>query len=77
MKGLCEDVADRRHLDQLPGIHHPEAVHELGHEPHVMPYQDHGGLQVLLDPCQRLHHLLLHYHVQSAGGLVGDNYLGT
>src|SRR5215510_15831709 len=50
MQGLCEDVADWGHLDQLPGIHYPEAIHELGHQPHVMPYQDHGGLQVCLDP---------------------------
>jgi hypothetical protein len=42
-----------------------------------MPDQDHGGLQVLLDPRQRLHYLLLHHHVQGAGGLVGDDHLGT
>ena len=76
MQGLREDVPDWRYLDQLPGIHHPEAVHELGHESHVVPDQDHGGLQVLLEPRQRLHHLLLHHHVQGAGGLVGDDHLG-
>src|SRR3989442_14102974 len=38
MQGLREDVADWRHLDQLPGIHYPEAVHEPGHQPHGMPH---------------------------------------
>src|SRR6266516_4895499 len=43
MQGLREDVTDWGYLDQLPGIHYPKAVHELGHQPHVMPDQDHGG----------------------------------
>ena len=77
MEWLREDVSYRRNLDQFPGIHHTQSVHELGHEPHVVPHQDHGGFQVLLDPGQRLHYLPLHDHVQGTGGLVGDDHFGA
>ena len=61
----------------FPAYITPESVHELGHEPHVVPHQDHGGSQVLLYPRQRLHYLPLHHHVQGAGGLVGDDHFGA
>ena len=40
--GSREDVADRRDLDQPPGVHDAEAVDELGHQPHVVAHQDDG-----------------------------------
>src|SRR2546427_6197975 len=74
MERLGEDVTDRRDLDEPSGVHHAESVDELGHESHVVPDEDHGGAEVLLHPRQRLHHLLLHHHVERAGGLVRDDH---
>ncbi len=75
--GFAKMSADRRELDQLARIHDAESVDELGDQPHVVSHEDHGGPDVPLHPRQGLHHLLLHHHVQGAGGLVGDDDPGA
>ena len=76
MQRLVEDLAHRRDLHQPPGVHHPQAMDELGHQPHVVADQDHRRAELLLDASQGFHHLALDDHVERAGRLVGQNHLG-
>ena len=69
-----DDVADRRHFDQPPRIHDPQAVDELRHQADVVADQDHRGAELGLHPAERFHDLPLYDHVERAGRLIGNDH---
>ena len=73
--GRREDVPHRADLHEPARIHDADAVRELRHQAHVVPDEDDGRADLLLDLAERLQHLLLHDHVERAGRLVGDDDL--
>jgi hypothetical protein len=75
MQGTLEDISDLPHLDQPATVHHPDAIHKLSHESHVVPHQQHRSAQALLYRAQSMHDLPLHNDIQSTGGFIGNDKL--
>lgn len=68
-------LGGRPRLDDLPGVHHRDAMGELRHQGQVMGDEDHSESQFLAEVVQQFHHLLLHRHVEGRGRFVGDEQL--
>ena len=66
---------DRAGLDDLPGVHHRDAVGDLGDDAHVVGDEQQHGVAGPL--AQHREHLGLHGHVQRGRRLVGDEQVGT
>ena len=70
--GLAQHVLRRAQLAHLPGIHHGDAVAQVGRQRQVVGDEEHAdgafGLQLL----EQVHDLRLDAHVERAGGLVED-----
>ena len=59
-------------LDDLPGVHNAHVVAGANHHPQIVGDHYHGGAQPLLELLNEGERLGLDGHVQSSGGLVGD-----
>ena len=67
-----QDLPQRRHLDDVPGVHHRHPVAELRHHPQVVRNQDHRAGPLALQTLQQVDDLRLDRHVQRRGRLVGQ-----
>ena len=63
MQRLFEQALHRPKFGQPASVHHADAIHALRHQPHVVPHQNHRGVEFLLHAEQGVHHPLLHDHV--------------
>ncbi len=49
MKRLPKHVGDIRDLGKVAGVHDPDPIDDLGHQPHVVPDQQQRRAQLFLD----------------------------
>ena len=75
--GLVEDVVYRPLLHDLAGIHDGDLVADLSHHAQVVGDEDNAHVSLLLELLHELQNLGLNGHVQSSGGLVGNQQLGV
>ena len=75
--GLGEQGARGALLDDAPGIHDADAVGHVRVHAHVVRHEHHRRLQRPANVIQQRQHVLLHYHVERGGGLVGDDEAGA
>ena len=73
--GMAQDVGYRTLFDHLAGVHDRDGVGHLGDERQVVAHEHHREAQLLLQLVQQVDDLLLHGHVESRSGLVGDDEL--
>ncbi len=76
MEGLIEEGLDGGVLDDFAGVHDGDGVGDLGDDGEVVSDQHDGHLLRGLELAQEIEDLGLDGHVQSCGGLVGDEHSG-
>ena len=72
MRRPLEDILGAAGLDDLPGIHHRDAVAEAGDDAEIVGDQQHRKAERFLEAGEQLQHLRLDRHVERRGRLVGD-----
>jgi hypothetical protein len=72
MLWIGEELADRRALDNLAGIHDGDFVTDLGDDAEIMRDQDDRGVARGLELTHQIEDLRLQRHVERGGGFVGD-----
>src|ERR1041384_7867390 len=72
-----EELADRRFLHFAPGVHHDDALGNLGDHAEVVRDHDHRRAEAALQPADQLEDLRLDGDVERGGRLVGDQHPGT
>jgi hypothetical protein len=72
----CEELADRRLLDDAPGVHHRGLVGDLGGHSEVVGHEHDGQAQATLEIAKQPHDLCLHRDVERGRRLVGQQELG-
>src|SRR5882724_11362102 len=72
MQGPAEQIRDRGLFDNLPGIHHGDALRMLGHHAQVVGDHDDAHAQTFFEVRNERKHLGLDGHVERGGRLVGD-----
>lgn len=77
MLRVFEDIPNTGDFYEFARVHYAYSVGKLGHETHVVPYQNHGCTQILLSQSQGAHHLALHNNVQGTRRLISDDNFGT
>ena len=73
--GSANSVADRRALDDAPGVHHRDVVGDLGDHAEVVRDEDDRGAGLLAQRAHQLEDLRLDGDVERGGRLVGDQQL--
>ena len=72
MLGVVENLIGGALLTDGAGVHDDDLVTQLGHNAQIVGDHDDGHAQFLLEGLHQLQNLGLNGHVQSGGGLVGD-----
>ncbi len=67
-----EEVVDRRLLDHLAGVHHGDAVTEVGDHTEVVSDEQDAEPELALELAEEVEDLRLDGHVERGGRLVGD-----
>ena len=76
MLGIVEDLVSSALLADGAGVHNDDLVTHLGHNAQVMGDHDNCHAQFLLQLLHELQDLGLDGHVQSGGGLIGNQNIG-
>ena len=76
MARVREQRLDARLLDDLPGIHHDDALRHLGDDAHRVRDQHDRHAEALLQLAEQVEDLRLDGDVERGGRLVGDQQLG-
>ena len=71
--GRVEDCPHVGLLHELALVHHRDTVGEVRDDSHVVRDEDDGGAKLVAHPAQEVENLGLHGHIESGGGLVGDD----
>src|ERR1044071_116167 len=77
MFGIRKHIADATDFHQPPRIHHRHLIYKLRHESHVVTNEDDRRINFFLHAVNGLHHLSLGDHIQSTGGFISNNHLGS
>ena len=72
MSGLIKDIAHRRGLHDLPGVHHRHAVTHIGDNAKIVCDKDEGHAQLALNVLEQFEILRLNRDVERSGRLVGN-----
>ena len=72
-----KDLLQRAVFHDLAGVHDGHVVAEGGYNAQIMGDQQDGGVEFLLQILHHFQHLSLNGHVQSGGGLIGDEQFGA
>ena len=72
MSGVGEYFARGALLHHLTRVHDGDFVCQAADECQVVGHKDHGKTEFLTQVVEQLHNLVLHGHVESSGGFVGD-----
>ena len=76
MARVVVQLVGGRQLDDLPEVHHRDAVAHVTHDAEVMGDEDDRQPEVALKVAQQVDDLRLDRDVQRGDGLVGDDQLG-
>jgi hypothetical protein len=69
---LPEEVTGRARLDQLPGVHHHDAIGAFRDNAKVVRDQQNGHIEPLAEVVQEIQDLLLDRDIKRGRWLVGD-----
>ena len=72
VQGILEQRDDISLFHDLAGIHDLHVLGELRHDPKVMGNQQNRHTHLFLERLQQFQDLRLNSHIQSSGGLVGN-----
>ena len=75
---LCpvEDAVGIALLDNLPVLHHHDAIGHIGDDTHIVGDQDDAGLDAMPQITHEIKDFGLHRHIQRGGGLIGNEQPG-
>jgi len=72
-----ENFALRSQFHEIAGIHHRDAVGDLGNDREVMRNKEHGQAKLGSQFGEELENLRLHGDIESGGGFIGNQQHGT
>ena len=76
MRGIGENLLGGALLHHAAGVHDHHVVGHLGDNTQVVGDQHDGGIDLILQAAKQVQDLGLDGHVQSRGGLIGDDQAG-
>ena len=72
MFGIGDDLANGAGFDDLAQVHHGHVVGDLGYHTQVVGDENDGHAQLIAKLAKKIKDLGLNGHIESGGGLVGD-----
>ena len=77
MSGCVEDIGFGAQFDQVPGVHHGDAIGNVRNNGEIVRDEEHRQSKFVAEIIEQIENLLLDGNIERGGGLVGDQQLRT